>query len=95
MSSIASLRLVWQSAGQRLPQPQATLLGLAELLFQLIAEGHQFVDLGDDAVLFGERWEGYSSLVERGEGGQSGSWSEPAPDRTICVGDRRQTCFAS
>jgi hypothetical protein len=30
------------------------LIDLAELLLQLNAEGHQFVHLGDDAVLFGE-----------------------------------------
>ncbi len=27
------------------------------LLFQLVAQGHEFIDFGDDAVLFGERWE--------------------------------------
>ena len=29
-------------------------LGDRELLFQPVAEGHQFVHLGDDAVLFGQ-----------------------------------------
>jgi len=28
----------------------------------LVAEGIQFVDLGEDAVLFGEGWEGDGSL---------------------------------
>jgi len=42
----------------RLQQPPALLIGLAELLLQLVAEGHQFVHIGDDAVLFGEGWEG-------------------------------------
>ena len=27
--------------------------------FQAVAQGHQFVDLGDDAVLFGEGGDGY------------------------------------
>lgn len=40
----------------RLQQPPALLIGLAELLLQLVAEGHQFIHLGDDAVLFGEGW---------------------------------------
>ena len=31
-------------------------LGGGELRFQPVAQGHQFVDFGDDAVLFGERW---------------------------------------
>ena len=39
---------------QRLQQPPALLIGLVELLLQLVAEGHQFIHLGDDAVLFGE-----------------------------------------
>ena len=29
-------------------------LGGSELGFQLVAEGHEFFDFGDDAVLFGE-----------------------------------------
>ncbi len=33
-------------------------LGGGELGVQLVAEGHQFIHFGDDAVLFGERWEG-------------------------------------
>lgn len=36
----------------------ALLLGSGELRFQPITQGHQFIDLGDDAVLFGERREG-------------------------------------
>ena len=56
-------------ARQRLPQhrlqePPAALLGLAELLLQLIAEGHQCVDLGDDAVLFGEGREGNRRIAK-------------------------------
>ncbi len=30
--------------------------------FQAVAQGHQFIDLGDDAVLFGEGWEGKSKF---------------------------------
>ena len=32
-------------------------LGGGELCFQPVAEGHQFIDFGDDAVLFFEGWE--------------------------------------
>ena len=31
-------------------------LGGGELRFQPVAEGHQFIDFGDDAVLFGKWW---------------------------------------
>ena len=56
-----------QSAAQSLrqhslQQPPPLLIGLAELLLQLVAEGHQFIHLGDDAVLLGEGWEGISIL---------------------------------
>ena len=36
--------------------------GLGEVGFEAVAEGHQFIDFGDDAVLFGERrkWQGKS-----------------------------------
>ena len=39
---------------------QAVAVGLSggELGFELVAQGHQFVYPGDDAVLFGERGEG-------------------------------------
>ncbi len=48
--------------GQRLVQDgfeEAAAFGLGggELRFQPVAEGHQFIDFGDDAVLFGEGWE--------------------------------------
>ena len=33
-------------------------LGCGELRFQSVAHRHQFIHLRDDAVLFGERWEG-------------------------------------
>ena len=33
-------------------------LGGGELGFQLVAEGHQFIHFGDDAVLFGESGKG-------------------------------------
>jgi len=31
-------------------------LASADFLLQVVAEGHQFIDFGDDAVLFGEGW---------------------------------------
>ena len=36
----------------------AVALGLGQLGFQLIAEGHETVHFGDDAFLFGEGREG-------------------------------------
>ena len=33
-------------------------LGGGELRFQPVAEGHQFIDFGDDTMLFGEGWKG-------------------------------------
>ena len=39
-------------------QSAAVGLRAGKLRFKLVAEGHQFVDLGDDAVLLGERWNG-------------------------------------
>ena len=32
-------------------------LGGSENGFELVAKGHQLIDFGDDAVLFGEGWE--------------------------------------
>ena len=32
--------------------------GLGEAGLEAVAEGHEFIDFGDDAALFGERWEG-------------------------------------
>ena len=43
-------------AGRR--QPVARCLPLGPGRFQAVAEGHQFIDLGDNAVLLGEGWEG-------------------------------------
>ena len=34
------------------------VLGGGEADFELVAEGHQLVHLGNDAVLFGEGWDG-------------------------------------
>ena len=31
---------------------------------QFVAQGHQLIDLGDDAVLLGERWEGKGRVRE-------------------------------
>ena len=35
-------------------------LGGGELCFQLVAQHHQLIDFGDDALLFSEGWEGDS-----------------------------------
>ena len=40
-------------------------LGGGELGFEAVAEGHQLVDLGDDAVLLGEGWEGDAASSQR------------------------------
>ena len=32
-------------------------LGGGELRFKPVAQGHEFIDFGDDAILFGERWD--------------------------------------
>jgi hypothetical protein len=37
-------------------------VGFGEIGLEAIAEGHQFIDFGDDAVLFGERGNGYAEL---------------------------------
>jgi hypothetical protein len=37
-------------------------LGGGELGFEPVAEGQQLVDLGEDAVLFGEGWRGMRSV---------------------------------
>jgi hypothetical protein len=36
-------------------------LGGGEMRFQPITQRHQFTNLGDDAVLFGEWWEGHGA----------------------------------
>ena len=41
-----------------LEETESIGLGGGELCFQLIAHAHKFIDLGDDAVLFGEWWKG-------------------------------------
>jgi len=38
--------------------------GDGEACLQPVAESHEFIDLGDDAVLFGERWKGKQELPE-------------------------------
>jgi hypothetical protein len=47
----------------RQQQPPALLIGLVELLLQLVTEGHQYIHLGDDAVLFGEGGGGEGSFL--------------------------------
>ncbi len=39
-------------------------LGGGELSFELVAEGHEFVHFGDDALLFGEGWERMGFVIE-------------------------------
>ena len=39
-------------------QPVARGFPVLPRCFQPVAERHQFIDFGDDAVLFGEGWEG-------------------------------------
>ena len=34
-------------------------MGGGELGFELVAQGHEFIDFGDYAALFGEGWEEY------------------------------------
>ncbi len=48
----------------RLQQQATEQFAGVELLLQLIAEDQQFVDLGDDAVLFGEGWEGDGRITK-------------------------------
>ena len=43
-------------------QPVPRCFPLRSRRLQLIAERHQFIDLGDDAVLFGEGWEGKNAF---------------------------------
>ena len=43
-------------------QAAACVVAGGEAFFQPVAERHQFIDLGDDAVLFGEGWEGNQEL---------------------------------
>lgn len=38
-------------------QAAAFGLGGGELRFQTVAQSHQFIHFGDDAMLFGEGWE--------------------------------------
>jgi hypothetical protein len=41
--------------------------GLGEVGLEAVAEGHQFVDFGDDAVLFGEGRRSECSLAKRAQ----------------------------
>ncbi len=46
-----------QAAKTRFGQPVAGLRACGTGFFQFVAEGHEFIDLGDDAMLFGEGWD--------------------------------------
>ena len=45
-------------------QAAAVGLGGDELGLQLVAQGHQLINLGDDAVLFGERGKGDWKFID-------------------------------
>ena len=45
-------------------QVAAVGFGGGKLGFQLVAQRHQFIDLGDDAVLFGEWREGNQDCIQ-------------------------------
>jgi len=49
---------IQDSPKDRFEEAAAFGLGGGELRFQPFAQGQQFFDFGDDAVLFGEWWEG-------------------------------------
>ena len=42
----------------------AGIVAGGEACFQLVAEGHQFIDFGDDTVLFGEGRETYDQIQQ-------------------------------
>ncbi|MNL38904.1 hypothetical protein D3C87_1611490 [compost metagenome] len=43
-----------QAVEQRLHQSSVGAFGVSLLCFQAVAQRHEFIDFGDDAVLFGE-----------------------------------------
>ena len=49
---------------QRIEQLSTAALRRPEVLFQAVAQCHQYVDLGDDSVLFGEGREGDRNLIQ-------------------------------
>ena len=62
----ASARVVQAMQGcRRQPVPPALPLRLRRL--QPITQRHQFIHLGDDAVLFGEGWEGNGKVAVRSD----------------------------
>ena len=52
---------------QRVEQAAAGGGGGGEARLQPVAERHQRIDLGDDAVLFGEGWEGNRNLLDQAD----------------------------
>ena len=48
---------------QCVEQSAAGIIARCEARFQLFAEGHEFIDFGDDAVLFGAGWEGNGESI--------------------------------
>lgn len=49
----------------RIEQAAAGGGGGIETRLQPVAQGHQFIDFGDDAVLFSEGWEGHKHAAKR------------------------------
>ena len=49
----------------RCRHPVARRLSFHSRRLQAVAECHEFIDLGDDTVLFGEGWEGKQALPRR------------------------------
>src|SRR5690606_17268937 len=45
---------------------QLGVAGVLQAFFQLAAEGKEFIHLGDDTVLFGERGEWYTKVLNLG-----------------------------
>ncbi len=64
-------------------------LGDGELRFQPVAQGHQFVNFGDDAILFGEGWEEHQKVAKRSEWNR---WlcSSSSTSRCLFIHQRRR-----
>src|SRR5262249_53639039 len=49
---------------QRFEQAAAGVVGGGEACFEPVAQGHQLMDLGDNAALFGEGWKGNGDRLQ-------------------------------
>ena len=64
-SSLEGVGIGRVEAGEaRRRQPVARRLALGPRRLQPVAQRHQLIDLGDDAVLFGEGWERKSEIAK-------------------------------